>query len=194
MARADTETASIVPIKITPDATIEIGGAPLAQHNPQLAGLLGAFAAEWGNVEGVLAFVFAILLRVDSRVSMGILDRVSSTRNKLKIIKFTVQKLEQDESIKRDFLSGIKQINDLLETRNNFIHGRWGISDAHPAHLVWMRETFSDRNSYIGYDEGDLTAEILRVAEVRGELQLTLLRRERRDKGSSPHAPSSGAP
>ncbi|MFZ0575216.1 MAG: hypothetical protein WAM02_11135 [Candidatus Cybelea sp.] len=106
-----------MPIAIPQSQMVEWAGEPLSSRRPDLAALLGAFAAEWGNVETTLAFLLALLVRIDTPVSMGILDRVMSNQNKLNIVKFAVEKLEPDEATRRDLRVAVNRVIGLLGKR-----------------------------------------------------------------------------
>jgi hypothetical protein len=167
----------MMPIAIAQNEMIELSGEPLASRRPDLAALLGAFTAEWGNVESTLAFLFAVYVGINARVSMGILDRVMSTRNKLNIVKFAVENLEPDEPTRRELRVAMNRIIRLLDKRNAMIHGRWSVSDAYPMHLIWMRNTLDVPASYLGYDATDLTNETTSVAVARSDIQHLFLRK-----------------
>jgi len=120
----------------------------------------------------MLATLFAMLLRMDMRVSTGILDRILSIQQKLGIVKFTVGYQVHDQNKRDALVEQLGKIKSLTSKRNDLIHGRWGVSDDYPDHLIWAKNTFEPNIPRLGYDEAEFQRLIAKVREARHDLHM----------------------
>lgn len=151
------------------------GGAPPTVQRPQLAMALGVFVAEWSTVEMMMAHLFATLIHIDGRVSTGILDRVLSTQQKIAILKFTTQQTVPDEHARTPVMAALGSVQRLSSKRNDLVHGKWGISEAYPEHLIWTKNTFEPDVPHLMYNAPDFERLIGKVVTVRNDLHVAIM-------------------
>lgn len=142
---------------------------------PEHAALIGAICTEWSRLEAALAWFFTILVLGERTISdgseeyiIGAFEQVSSLSTKRSMLL--------DAADRR--LGGVakKQLNAILhdvqqagESRHKIAHGRWAISNDHPAKLVWAKRE-GDALRF-AYEIGDLREKLDEIGLAHDQVQ-----------------------
>lgn len=145
------------------------GGPKIILERPKLAALIGAIAAEWGDIDNLLADIFnfvslsrPIPIGAHSRSDLAhaIFDNLVAFPIRIEVIA-SVMKLRMTLEIQDEFFALAQQIRRKASERNDLIHARWHICDKYPDDLIQI-----ENGEWIRYTENDLTDRLNRSVQM----------------------------
>lgn len=148
------------PIRITQGLAAR-GGPRVILERPRLAALLGAIAAEWGDVDNIFSDIFnlatfATFIPIGahsrSTLSSAIFDQsFTSYRAKIDVLK-RVLAIRYAKIFYDEFENLTNDLRRKAQERNRLVHAGWKICDKYPADLLQIRD-----ERWIRYTERDFT-------------------------------------
>ncbi|MER8431372.1 hypothetical protein [Mesorhizobium caraganae] len=133
------------------------GGPRIVLERPALAMLIGAIAAEWGEIDAMLGEIFNFVSLSKPSPSGGskselagvIFDSLVSFQVRTEVIA-SVMRLRMQKDIQDEFSGLVKKIRSRTKARNTLVHSAWQVCDAYPKDLIrivdgaWIRYTESN--------------------------------------------------
>lgn len=149
-------------------------GPKIILERPKIAALIGAIAAEWGDVDELLLCIFNYLTfakpipvgaHSSSPLSAAIFGKFVSTGNKCEMIDSLLalrapSKRDEFALIKSDLLSKSRE-------RGTLVHSAWSVCDDYPEDLIF----FGKNGEWIKYTEKCFSASLDRFSAVRASTQ-----------------------
>jgi hypothetical protein len=145
-----------------------VSPAKLARNRPKLAALIGDICGEWSHIDGLLATLFAKLLRDGSLLACETLDHVREVSAKRQILMALAKHMIKDADDRKILGDLLGNLQSLATTRTKYVHARWLVSDRWPDKLIWFRRlspTWGNEVELVG--ENELTKFIKELEHVR---------------------------
>lgn len=153
-----------------PDSVVVKWGL-ISDVRPEIAAALGSLCAEWSRTEMCLAYFFALLMGAEwgAQDEPAAFERITNFNDKCKIIEMLSRRNPKvDKATHEDVKDTLHELQDLAGKRAGYVHGRWGVADAYPGHLILIRRYTPRWRNEIELVDADTLTDVAKQIRERG--------------------------
>ncbi len=97
-------------------------------HDPAIAAALGNMVVAWASADATLAHAYGFVLGIDANIATAGYYRIPTFESRIKVLKAYITASELPLDLKTDLTKAVDKLSSLAKSRNDWIHGLWGLS------------------------------------------------------------------